>query len=83
MASTVRNVTDVLGGYAQVMSGERTPTWLDVGCGDGALVMTASEFGYSALGLDARAEPVDALKKLGYQAFQGSSPPPAATCRST
>lgn len=66
----VQNATALLGGYHGLMTGPMSPTWLDVGCGDGALVMTASEFGYSALGLDARSEPVAALQKLGYAAAQ-------------
>lgn len=67
---TLQNALRLLGGYPSVMAGPGTPTWLDVGCGDGALVMTASEFGFAALGLDARAEPVTALLRLGYAATQ-------------
>ena len=62
-----QNAMKLLGGYHAVMSGVE-PTWLDVGCGDGALVMTASEFGFAALGIDARTEPVEALQALGYAA---------------
>ena len=35
--------------------------WLDVGCGNGALVGTADEFGFDAVGLDARPDAVKAL----------------------
>jgi protein O-GlcNAc transferase len=66
----VRNALDLLGGYGAVMTPGAQPTWLDVGCGDGALVMTAAEFGFAALGLDARQEPVAALQRLGYAAAQ-------------
>ena len=45
-------------------------TWLDVGCGDGALVATAHEFGYESMGIDLRKEPVQALSRLGYSARQ-------------
>ena len=64
----VQSAVELLGGYHQLMSSETQPTWLDVGCGDGALVMTASEFGFAALGLDARQEPVAMLRTLGYPA---------------
>jgi SAM-dependent methyltransferase len=46
-------------------------SWLDVGCGDGALVMTAAEFGFDAAGLDARRETVEKLAALGYKALHG------------
>jgi 2-polyprenyl-3-methyl-5-hydroxy-6-metoxy-1,4-benzoquinol methylase len=42
--------------------------WLDVGCGNGGLVMTADEFGFLAIGIDAREESVRRLSALGYQA---------------
>ena len=41
-----------------------------MGCGDGALVMTAGDYGFSALGLDARAETVNQIQNLGFQALQ-------------
>jgi SAM-dependent methyltransferase len=46
-------------------------TWLDVGCGDGALVTTAAEFGFDALGLDVRKETVQKIAALGYKAVEG------------
>jgi protein O-GlcNAc transferase len=46
------------------------PSWLDVGFGSGALVMTAQEYGYDAVGLDLRQQNVEALHNLGYTAFQ-------------
>jgi protein O-GlcNAc transferase len=47
-----------------------SPSWLDVGFGSGALVMTAQEFGYDVMGLDLRKANVDALHSLGYPARQ-------------
>jgi protein O-GlcNAc transferase len=44
--------------------------WLDVGFGNGSLIFTAAEFGYTAVGLDLRAENVDALKRLGFEAHR-------------
>jgi protein O-GlcNAc transferase len=67
----VQNAVSMLGGYEAVIA-DAGRIWLDVGCGDGALVMTASEFGFRAMGLDARQDAVDALRTLGYQAACGN-----------
>jgi FkbM family methyltransferase len=40
--------------------------WLDVGCGSGGLVITASEYGFTAIGLDTRATAFAAAEALGY-----------------
>ncbi len=45
--------------------------WLDIGCGSGGLVVTAAEFGFSAIGLDARPAAVEHLRVLGYTAEVG------------
>ena len=37
----------------------------DVGCGSGILFTTAAEFGFEAVGIDARRDVVDALVRLG------------------
>jgi SAM-dependent methyltransferase len=42
--------------------------WLDVGFGDGALILTAQEWGFEALGIDLRQESVAALDALGVPA---------------
>ena len=42
--------------------------WLDVGFGNGALLTTAAEFGYDAMGVDARPAVVTAMRSLGYPA---------------
>lgn len=42
--------------------------WLDVGFGNGALLLTAQEWGYRPLGLDLRRASVDGLRKLGIEA---------------
>jgi Methyltransferase domain len=72
-ASTVRNVADRL---AETRSheavygarGKQRPRWLDVGFGNGGLVMTADEFGFAASGADVRTEAVQRLVALGYDA---------------
>lgn len=65
----VRRVVQMLGGYP-IVAGRR-PVWMDAGCGDGALVMTAAEYGFASVGIDARAETVEALRALGYAARLG------------
>ncbi|HMF06250.1 MAG TPA: methyltransferase domain-containing protein, partial [Methylocella sp.] len=42
--------------------------WLDVGFGNGSLLFTAEEWGYTPVGLDLREDNVRALKTLGYEA---------------
>ncbi len=43
--------------------------WLDVGFGNGSLLMTAQEWGFDPVGLDLRTSSVAALKKLGLAAI--------------
>lgn len=45
------------------------PRWADIGFGSGGLVMTASEFGFHAVGVDTRPEAVKRLRELGYDAI--------------
>jgi FkbM family methyltransferase len=45
--------------------------WLDIGCGSGGLVITAAEYGFSAIGLDSRAQAVERIEALGYSAVLG------------
>lgn len=42
--------------------------WLDVGFGNGALLLTAQEYGYEPIGVDLRSDNVRALASLGIQA---------------
>lgn len=46
-------------------------SWLDVGCGAGGLVFTAAEYGFDAMGLDARQSAAERLSALGYRAQRG------------
>ena len=46
--------------------------WLDIGCGSGGLVITAAEYGFSAIGLDSRAQAVEGIEALGYSAVLGN-----------
>lgn len=42
--------------------------WLDVGFGNGALLMAADEFGFTAVGLDLRVQNVERLRRLDFEA---------------
>jgi len=43
--------------------------WMDVGFGNGSLLFTAQEYGFEPVGLDLRAENVNAMTSLGILAF--------------
>lgn len=43
--------------------------WLDVGFGNGALLLTAREFGFEPVGVDLRKDNVNALHQLGVEAY--------------
>src|SRR3954470_1585890 len=47
---------------------EQGGRWLDIGFGNGALMTTAAEFGFEAVGLDLRAANVDKMRQFGYEA---------------
>ncbi len=81
-APVVERATRCLGGYPAVLGGSLAPCWVDVGCGDGALLMTAADFGYRVHGLDARSETARRVSELGYPVEAGDflawTPPAAA-----
>jgi SAM-dependent methyltransferase len=56
--------------------------WLDIGFGNGGLVMVADEFGFAATGVDVRNEAVQRLQALGYGAICASFEhlPPDTSC---
>lgn len=70
-SQVVTRVVSLLGGYGQAFAHLHAPVWVDVGCGDGALTLTAADFGFEAIGLDMRAETVARIKKLGFRAQYG------------
>jgi protein O-GlcNAc transferase len=43
--------------------------WLDIGFGNGSLLFTAHEYGFTPVGVDLRASSVDALRKTGIEAY--------------
>ena len=67
-AETVRQVQSHLPAPDSVFAD--TARWLDVGCGDGTLVMVASEFGFDAAGIDTRNATVERLQSFGYRAIE-------------
>jgi protein O-GlcNAc transferase len=56
----------LLGGYRTVLNGESRPMWVDVGCGDGTLIMTAADSGIASIGLETRAAAVARIQSLGF-----------------
>lgn len=69
---TLQTTIELLGGYRTLCNQKPKKTWLDAGCGDGALVMVADEFGFDAMGLDTRQSAVTAIKEQGYKAMMGN-----------
>lgn len=55
----------IVGRVSQIR-GELGGRWLDVGVGNGALLTTAAEFGYEAVGLELRSEVAEELCAFGY-----------------
>jgi SAM-dependent methyltransferase len=54
------------------VSGQGVPTgrWLDVGLGNAALITTADEYGYDAVGIDLRSNTVEAARNAGLEAYE-------------
>jgi predicted O-linked N-acetylglucosamine transferase (SPINDLY family)/2-polyprenyl-3-methyl-5-hydroxy-6-metoxy-1,4-benzoquinol methylase len=69
-APVVDKVVGLLGGYRTVLNGAARPTWVDVGCGDGTLIMTATDSGIAAIGLETRAAAVAKIQSLGLNTLQ-------------
>jgi 2-polyprenyl-3-methyl-5-hydroxy-6-metoxy-1,4-benzoquinol methylase len=53
----------------RVLPYQSSGTWLDVGPGNGSLLLTAEEYGFTPIGIDLREDNVDALNRLGVHAF--------------
>lgn len=69
-APVVDKVVGLLGGYRTVLNRETRPIWVDVGCGDGSLIMTAVDSGIAAIGLETHAAAVTRIQGLGFNALQ-------------
>jgi protein O-GlcNAc transferase len=66
----VDRVVGLLGGYRAAFNRPSAPVWVDVGCGDGALVMTAADYGFAAVGVDLDADAVPRIQSLGFNAVR-------------
>jgi 2-polyprenyl-3-methyl-5-hydroxy-6-metoxy-1,4-benzoquinol methylase len=61
-AQPIERVIHLTGGYdAQRLAQTR---WLDVGCGDASLVMTAQDYGFDAMGIEIMTHKTQALSTL-------------------
>ena len=67
----IQRVIAQLGGYQHVAS-HQAMRWMDLGCGDGSLMMTAADHGFEVSGIDTDAVAVSHLKNLGYHAEEQS-----------
>jgi 2-polyprenyl-3-methyl-5-hydroxy-6-metoxy-1,4-benzoquinol methylase len=65
-APVVAKVVGLLGGYPAVLNRQSRPMWVDVGCGDGTLIMTAADSGIASIGLETRAAAVARIQGLGF-----------------
>ncbi len=69
-ATTLDKVLLLLGGYRKAFGHRDRPIWVDVGCGDGTLVMTAADCGFAAVGIESRADAVAPIQALGFNAVR-------------
>jgi protein O-GlcNAc transferase len=68
-APVVDKVVGLVGGYRTVVNRDSRPVWVDVGCGEGALLGAATDYGFAAVGLDVRPEAVARIQALGFNAM--------------
>ena len=67
-APVVAKVASLLGGYRTLLNRDSRPLWVDVGSGDGTLIMTAADSGFAAVGLETR--PTTATPSPGCNTLQ-------------
>jgi predicted O-linked N-acetylglucosamine transferase (SPINDLY family)/SAM-dependent methyltransferase len=65
----VGKVTGLLGGYEAAVCREQKSIWVDVGCGDGSLLLIALDHGYAAVGLDSHSATAERVRNLGVNAL--------------
>lgn len=68
---SARIVDRVISAFGQTRCANWRPlgaAWLDVGFGNGSLLFTAEEYGFSIAGLDLRPDTVDAMRGAGFEA---------------
>jgi protein O-GlcNAc transferase len=66
----VERTVAMLGGYHAVRHRSSRPVWVDVGTGDGSLVMAALDYGFAAVGLDINPDRMNRMQALGFNAIQ-------------
>ena len=59
-ARMIDNISSILG--------SQSGKWLDLGFGDGSLLITAKEYGFHPVGIDLRSSTVDGINKMGIEA---------------
>src|SRR6201999_663951 len=69
-SQVVNKVASLLGGYRAVFARATRPIWVDVGSGDGTLIMTATDSGFAAVGLETRAALASQTRALGFSTVQ-------------
>jgi len=69
-APVVDKVAALLGGYRAVVQRANRPTWVDVGCGDGSLIMTAADSGMAVVGLETRGIAAARIRGMGLNAVE-------------
>jgi SAM-dependent methyltransferase len=67
--AVVERVVTSLGGNPAIANRDTRPVWVDVECGDGALVMMAADYGFAAVGLEVRPHAASRLQELGFTAL--------------
>jgi 2-polyprenyl-3-methyl-5-hydroxy-6-metoxy-1,4-benzoquinol methylase len=52
----------------KVLPYQSSGRWMDIGVGNGSLLFTAEEYGFTVTGIDLRSDNIELLQKLGYDA---------------
>jgi 2-polyprenyl-3-methyl-5-hydroxy-6-metoxy-1,4-benzoquinol methylase len=72
---TVENLEEARVVFAMIVDkissvlGKQEGKWLDVGFGNGALLLTCAEYGFEPVGIDIREAAVEKIKPLGIEAY--------------
>jgi ADP-heptose:LPS heptosyltransferase len=64
----VERAARALGGFGKLLSRASRPVWVDVGCGDGTLVMAAGDHGFAFVGIDIDGEATTRMQAQGASA---------------
>jgi protein O-GlcNAc transferase len=69
-APVIERVIQLRGGYSTLLGQSTRPVWVDVGCGEGTLIMTAADYGFASVGLDTWGAAVNRIQSLEFTALQ-------------